>query len=187
MRLWTIQTPDALETIEKTGRYICDKEKSTYYGNCKNAYEWMMYKMESHLILRPEGVESPIWAWHTYDWNRGKPDFNNVGRKDVEYVCIELEVPDNEVLLSDEVMWHCVLNDDYYNPAVTEKVWEELEDWYDNLDEFMKNVVKLESWNSVFNITPFDNGFASNGQYIQATFWEIRKEYIVSVEKFIAK
>lgn len=189
MRLWTIQTPDVLEIIEETGRFICDKEKSTYYENLKDAFEWLMYKMDSNLILRPEGVESPVWAWHTYDWKHEKPDLNatDIGREGIEYVCIELEISDNEVLLSDEVMWHIILSDDYYNPATTEEVWEELEDWYDNLSEFMKNVVKLESWNDVFKIDPFHNGFTSVGQYVQATFWEIRKENIISVERFIAK
>lgn len=187
MRLWTIQTPDVLQTIEKTGRYICDKEKSTYYENCKDAFDWLMYNMDNHLILRPEGVESPIWAWYTYDWKHEKPDLTNIGREGIEYVCIELEIPDIDVLLSDEIAWHYVLNNDYYNPADTEQVWEELEDWYDNLSKFMQNVVKLESWEYIFNIRQFDTGFASNGQYVQATFWEIRKENIISVEKFISK
>ena len=39
-------------------------------------------------------------------------------------VCIELEVPDHDVLLSNEDMWHVVLNDGHYGNAINEQEYD---------------------------------------------------------------
>ena len=192
MRLWTIQPPEVLEIINETGRFICDKSKTMYseYDQIQRAYKWLIDKMtDPYNIDKPEGVELPIWAWHTWNWKHKKPDFrmSGLGVRGTKYVCIELEIPDNEVLLSDFDAWHCVLNDHYYNPARTEKSWDRMEKIFDSYRPELQEVIKIESWNCIFNIKPFKNEFCSIGQYIQATFWEIRKEDIISVKEFIAR
>lgn len=110
----------------------------------------------------------------------------NPGKK---CVCIELEIPDNEVLLSDSNQWHCVLNNDYNNPGRTEKEWDYYQDKYDSLEfGYQKELIKIASWNDIFNvIPPYNTGFASCGKYIQAVFWEIKKENIIRTQEFIGK
>lgn len=67
----------------------------------------------------PVGVIYPIWAWHTLDWQHEKPDFRGTEFRSYrgKHVCIEIEISEDKVLLSDEVEWHFVLND-IYTPSV---------------------------------------------------------------------
>jgi hypothetical protein len=38
------------------------------------------------------------------------------------------------------------------------------------------------SWQRVFDTEPYDSDFFTRGRYVQATFWEIRKEYIREIK-----
>lgn len=92
---------------------------------------------------------------------------------------LELEVPDNQVLLSDEELWHYVLNNWYLNP-----LW--FNDDYVENDEFdrlfnMPDSDKEKTWSRIFDVSPFDNENIRAGKFIQATFWEIKKKYIKKV------
>ena len=70
----------------------------------------------------PDGVNYPIWAWHTVDWKHQKPDLAKTEfRKKGNQVCIELEMPEDKVLLSDEEMWHFVLNDYFIGDSENEE------------------------------------------------------------------
>lgn len=190
MRLWTVQPPEVLKIIEETGRFICDEDKSFYGEDFKDAYKWMSDHMSLYNIQKPSDVSSPIWAWHTWNWKHKKPDFRMIGLglPGVKYVCIELEIPDNQVLLSDFDQWHCVLNDIYNNPGKTEEEWEMWDAKYEAITKpVIKQLRKHLSWLDIFDITPFKNEFCSIGQYVQATFWEIRKENIICVKEFVAR
>ena len=192
MRLWTIQPPEVLDIIEKTGKFICDPEKSYWKDDeyFQRAYSWMMAQMYLHNITRPKNALSPIWAWHTHNWKHKKPDLrrSEFGRRGKKYVCIELEIPDNKVLLSDHYGWHCVLNNDYNNPARTEEKWEILNDRFESIRQgYVRELVKIASWDKIFDVEPFENEFVSNGKYIQAVFWEIKKENIIKVQEFTAR
>ena len=189
MRVWTIQPPEVLKIIEETGRFVCSKEKSQLYNdeNFKGPYEWMAHKMTKKIFsLSPllNDVELPIWGWVIYNGRYGKPSLDDIGLgiSGKKYVCIELKLYDSEVLLSDEEWWHSVLNNDFLNIR-TGDMWDKFEDWYDNLSPFMQNAVKVESWENIF----VNRSTMCDHKYVQATFWEIRKEDIISVEEFIAK
>lgn len=192
MRLWTMQPPEVLEIIEKTGKFTCDKEKSYWHDDeyfCR-AYDYMIAQMHINNIRQPKNTTWPIWAWHTWNWKHKKPDLRNIGlgKRGRKCVCIELEIPDNKVLLSDELQWHCVLNNDYNNPGKTEEKWDYYNDIYESLKfPFQKEIIKIASWNNIFDVTPCDNGFVANGKYIQAVFWEIKKENIIRTQEFIGK
>ena len=97
------------------------------------------------------------------------------------HVCIELEVPDEEIVLSDFDAWHFVLND-FCNPQCSsEEEYEQWEKYYDSLSTEEQKKARVESWNEIFDITPHENEWNRNGEYIQATFWEIKPEYVVDV------
>ena len=192
MRIWTIQPLEVLDIINETGRFICDKSKSTYGDDeqFQKAYKWMIGTMiHDRNITKPDDVELPIWGWYVWNWKHKKPDFRMIGlgRPGIKYVCIELELDEDKVLLSDFDAWHNVLNDRFNNPATTEKDYERREKRFDNLRPNLQYLTKIMSWDNIFNILPFKNNFCSNGQYVQATFWEIRKENIISVKEFIAR
>lgn len=197
MRLWTIQPIKVLNEIKEKGRFICDINKSSMiyckYGldkQTKFAYDWMCKKMVEKGISQPKNVDYPIWAWYTYNWKNKKPDLrcSGLGKPGEKSVCIELEIPDKDVLLSDFNHWHYVLNNSYMNPGTTEEV----ADIYDYLygkvaDNREKKLLKEDSWEKIFEITPFDNIYICTGRYVQATFWELKSEYIKSVKYFTCK
>ena len=107
MLLWTIQPEEVWRILRRDGVYRCNPDKATHLNediDFSSAYDWMAAQMEKHIGKRPEGVTYPIWAWHTYNWKHKKPDLRTDwfrGRHGV-HTCIEIDVPDEVVLLSDE-------------------------------------------------------------------------------------
>jgi len=110
-----------------------------------------------------------------------RAEFNNyVG----ENVVIELEIPDDEVLLSDHENWHCVLNDWYLHDVNDEEgKWEENDAWFDNLPSDVKESVKRNSWEKIFDKDETDNDW----DFVQATFWELRVEQVKNVRRFTGR
>jgi hypothetical protein len=193
MRLWTIQPVEVLEEINRLGYYICNPKKAMYISdkevNFKSSYDWLIIEMEKRIGKRPNGVSYPVWAWHTRDWQYKKPDLRQAGydTPGTKCVCIELEVPDNEVVLSDYDVWHFILNDWYFDNSMNEEEWDSKHKYYDRLSPEKKLEKKLKSWQGVFNITPYESDWFCRGRYIQATFWVLKSSYIKKVQYFVAK
>ena len=188
MKLWTIQPPEVLNIINKTGEFACDPSLSENYVDFKNAYEWITHKMnEKNVVCIGTKPTLPLWAWHTYDWKNSCPDLDLVGRTDRPNLCIEFEMPDNQVLLSDFTAWHDVLNNWYSDNGMSEAEWLENQTAYAKLSPAEKEQTKIESWNKVFDISPFENKWITRGRFVQATFWKLTKDMIISTEEFISK
>jgi hypothetical protein len=136
--------------------------------------------------LPPQGVQYPIWAWALIDGVSKKPDlrrceFNNyVG----ENVVLELEIPDSDLLLSDEVSWHYVLNNWYMHDVKDDDgEWEKNDAWFESLPADRKESVMRESWERIFDSEDTDNDWI----FVQATFWELRLEQVKSVRLFTGR
>ena len=137
MKLWTIQTIEVYEEIIKNGVYHCDPGKSDLLkpfdydlenGHQMNAqffdaYSWMAFQMRKRIGEPPNGVIFPVWAWFQYDKER-KPDLRRErwsnGCPGETLVCINIDIDDSRVLLSDFSAWHHVLNK--WPLSYTEKV-----------------------------------------------------------------
>jgi hypothetical protein len=137
----------------------------------------------------PHGVDYPIWAWYLLDGKPAKVDlrkgeFNNYRG---EHYALTIEIPDEQVLLSDEEEWHYLLNDWFLSRAKNEPDYEKAEAYFDALPPDDKQRVKEESWEQIFDIEPFENDWHRKGYFVQATFWELRKEQVVSARKFIGR
>jgi len=106
LRLWTIKSLAYWEKCQEVGVIKCDGRK---LGEplFKTGYDWMRGQMKKRI----PGCKGkfPIWAWIE------RPDLRTTGSyvRDSPGVCIEIEVPDHLVLLSDFDGWHCVLNGCY--------------------------------------------------------------------------
>lgn len=139
--------------------------------------------MKSRVGLPPNGVQYPFWAWALIDGVSKKPDlrrteFNNYFG---ENVVLELEIPDTDVLLSDEENWHYVLNDWYLHDVNDENdKWEEVDAWFDSLPSGEQGLLKRKSWERIFDKHDADNGW----NFVQATFWELKTEQVKSVRRF---
>lgn len=182
MRLWTIQPKKLYEELLREKVVFCKPELSEHLQKWGFgfAYDWLASQMEQRVGTAPPGVKYPVWAWYLLDGSNEKPDLRKTEfRYYIEdQVCMELEIPAKDILLSDEIDWHIVLNDWFLadgNDLDAEY------DWYESLTETEKELVKRKSWEKIFDVF---RGNGSSARYVQATFWELRLEYVQRVRFF---
>ena len=168
MRLWSFQPKEIADELCSGARFICDPELSAHYGpyeEFRRAYDWLMVEMEER-IPRPAGVELPVWAWARNHGEIRKPDrrrmlFSHYAKSDV---ILELDVPDELVVLSDFDDWHAILNG---VPIMSE------EEWISSWDrEFSEEEIR-ESWKKVLSV--------EHKEFVQACLWTIEPEWLVQV------
>lgn len=172
MRLFTIQPEAVLQELHEKDYFICDPKKSELIQECdfEESYKWISNIMNISIPKTNDKITYPIWAWHTY---RGKPykidrrtTYYKILTKD-DYI-LEIEIPDEEVLLSDFDKWHYVLN----NIGIPEdESNEECFEYAYNLSGRLKE----ESWKRIFEI--------EESQYVQATFWLLNKDNVINTTK----
>lgn len=188
MRLWSIQPKSLYEKLNADGIVCCDSSLSENleFEEFRSAYDWLSDQMCQIIGSPPQGIKYPIWAWHTHGWKHKKPDLrlSEFKRYHEPMVCIELEIPDRDVLLSDEEAWHFVLNNCYCEAATTAEESTIEQQWFESLSEQSKHLAKVESWDRIFDITPQQTDWIAHGRFVQATFWALKKEQIVRVQNF---
>ena len=101
-----------------------------------------------------------------------------------KFVCLEIEVPDEQVLLSDFDLWSLILLDSIITE--TEEEDHKLTEIYKELTPQKQLEMKYKNWNRVFDVTPFENEWTRRGSWIQATFWVLTKDMIKKVRHFKA-
>lgn len=188
MRLWTIQTAAAYKELNEKGILRVPDELTD--KDFRRAYDWLVGEMCKRIGPPPKGVNYPLWAWHTSNGEHVKPDFKDVnyGEDGETMFLIEVEIPDEQVVLTDYNAWHYVLNRWWNDDSTCEEDWEERHAWFDSLPIAEQKRVTVASWQGIFNVTRFNLGkWRSNGYWVQATFWELRKENIISVDEFVCR
>lgn len=135
----------------------------------------MSCQMKKRISEPPDGVQYPVWLWHTWEGNRKRPDMRRSGYapSGASIVLLTVDVPDEKVLLSDFDCWHAVLNGNYL--ATSEE---------DDCSHSPEEIA--ESWNGIFDVSSV-NTYYSYSLSIQATTWEIQKEWIKKAECFTAR
>ena len=179
MRLFTVQPKEVFRQIFNEGYFICDKNKSEYMSTDKNfvkAYDWLAKEM-CKKIGNKENIEYPVWAWYKINGKNELPDFNDILISYDNCMLLEIEIDDSEVVLSDYDDWHMPLNDCYLNTIEDDEEFEKEWDRYDSLPDSDKERVKLESWQKIFDV--------DDKEYVQATFWKLKKENIVSAHEIL--
>ena len=180
MILWTIQSQEVYDNLMKTGVYRCDFEQSGM-REFKSRYRWMAEQMKRRIGPPPDGVQYPVWAWYQWRDDKKKPDLRSErwgnGWKGEEFVRLEVEVPDHEVLLSDFDDW-CIALLSHGLISFTEEESNQLDAKFESLPYIQQIEMQRKNWERVFNITPFKNDWTRRGESIQATFWELRKDQI---------
>lgn len=92
---------------------------------------------------------------------------------------MEIEIPDDKVVLSDFDSWHFVLNKVYLNTkCYNEEIYEKDCEWIDSLGLKERKEIIEKSWDGIFDLTPLENNWMWRGKYIQATFWSLKKEQV---------
>ena len=188
MRLWTFQPIEVYEILKNKGIYRCDPNNNGVDKYLIKSYIWLVSEMEKRIGKRPNGVKLPIWAWHTTYWKHNKPDLRHV-----EFKCskpcllMEIEIPDNQVVLTDFDAWHFVLNHWYLGKSTCEAEHDKEQAWLDTLTNKQRNIEIIKSWQRVFDISKYSNEWFSRGMFIQATFWELKLSQVKKIYKVRSK
>jgi hypothetical protein len=170
MRLWTIQDKPAYRRL---------LDKGVLYGDWrrvddrlfKPAYRWLCWQMELRGISLKK--RCPMWAWtHKPDMRREAHNYR--GKHGV--VRLELEVPDDLVLLSNFDAWHFVLNDCFC--ILTD---EEFEKCYSDPGYSREEVT--ESWERIFDLKLCESRRYFD-DWTQATFPTIELDYVKKACEF---
>lgn len=193
IKLWTIQDEKGWSELQTKG--ILTPKVDYIESDFKRGYDWMKIQMDKRIGKSNNENQYPIWAWYQYfDTNKRKPDLRKSGHlpNGTLGYRIEIEKEQEDILLSDFILWHWPLcYKDYI--ADSEKEALEFEKRLDNkkfeqLSKIKKNQIE-KSWEKVFDMN-FDLEYYTlpfEEKKIQATFWELRLDDIIKVDKFIAK
>ena len=181
MILYTVQEMYTLDCLKEIGFYaptydakeVIFDAKDDGHWSLYDSYEWLKTQMEHRKIHYDNYNRNMIWAYRSYyktvrDGKITKPSLfkNEASFGDRPYVLMEIDIPDNRVLLSDYIAWHHVLN-----AFTISKTNEFMGLKFDrsNLNEVSKN------WHVIFDIPKIRRwmGVSKNNQDIQATFFEL--------------
>lgn len=191
MRLWTIQGIEIYEQLVKEGVTYCTKPAWGDEDNFVYAYHWMAEQMRKRIGEPPiEGIEYPLWAWYQYDSaKKNKPPRSPKDVSEGVSAYMEIEIPEDEVLLSDFDDWHSPLN---RGPVRNWKeIWKKIDlqdkiagrslDFMDYPQDLRQEIE--DSWEGIFELNIREKGVRhKRNKSIQATFWALYPENIVSVE-----
>lgn len=100
-------------------------------------------------------------------------------------VMMELDIPDDQALLSDFDLWHIPLNYSCYLVRPRWRRFKRMEKrfGYKDLPNYPPELqnIYFRSWEKIFDIRPKHK--SSYNKYIQATLWWVKKEWVVSTEQ----
>lgn len=193
MRLWTIQGIEIYEQMQREGIAYCTKPIMGDEPVFVHAYHWMTNQMRKRIGEPPiQNIGYPLWAWYQYNSaksNKPPKSVNDVPEGVSAYM--EIEIPDKDVLLSEFSNWHAVLNE---CPLSN---WKKIDKKTDKLDKeagrrltFHEYPIAIQkeiedSWEAIFDLERRDKDVGrkhKSNRSIQATFWVLKPENIVSVE-----
>ena len=183
MIMWTIQPYSVYQQLVKDGYFYCDpnKAENLKYSDFRLAYQWMIKRLKAKAGQPYSQVTTPLWAWYrSHDYLHQRPDFR-LCKDYPDEVCIEFDIPEEKVLLSDFEGWHFVLNNWYYSSATNDEDWERDNSWFDSLNRHKQQRVKEKSWERIFDITPRHDEWTRNGSVVQGCFWLLQMNHVRKV------
>jgi hypothetical protein len=195
VKVWTIQPIYVWRTLQDRGTLHVDPAR-VVAPHFVRAYDWLADQMRQRLGSSSSG--SPWWGWNRWDGlRRPKPDLRTEAwhypRGD-EHVRIELDLPADQVLLSDYDAWHFVLTGSFLSPSEKEDDAFDAECDRAGLGSASDERLKVEpfrsrilaSWQRVFDLRFGDSGWLGppEDRRIQATFWTLEMAHVRAVTRF---
>lgn len=193
MRLWTILTEPAWQSLNDRGYLICDDEalgEELYL----TAYQWMMQQMYERLGPPDPAARLPLWAWYQYSGRRKKPIArkHQLPKRQRGYR-VECDVPEEQVLLSDFMLWHQVLNNWYLPTDLADD--EAFDREFDGISESQPDRIGRRqraieaSWQRIFDLDWYSEYICSprNQQAIQACFWRLEMSQVKRSDAFTSR
>jgi hypothetical protein len=164
MRVWSLQPLAVYDKLRAAGTLHVDPALCPALTGPEpwlemlEAYTWVAGQMTRRGVTPPPGVTLPWWAWHTIDWEQHKPDLRRREYRGYnDQVCLELELPDTEVVLTDFWAWNAVLGQHYLGDASSTAEYDAEQAWLDTLSDEDRRSTVVESWQKVFDVTPGGN------------------------------
>lgn len=157
MRLWTVQSEEWYKKLKTDGKISCniDMIPDLLY---EPMYAWMSEQMKERLGSDKYDADYPIWAWAIFEGKNKRPDLRKIEFSHCDYPSyfLEVEIPDDEILLSDEEDWNIVMGD-------------------------ILNSREEDDWNRIFRLV-YEDG--TKPRFVQACFGELKLCQVVSVKVF---
>ena len=181
MILYTFQSESRWQELIEKGYLVSDTD-NILDEHFLGSYSWLEEKMKQLLPLPEYNCLHPIWAWYRYN-NKLRPTLRGQLHKNEIGYLIKFQIEDHKVLLSDFDKWHLVLN-------ATEKELKEkktifdLEDFdQDDISNLIGEGFEIEDNKIICNWNNIILNKESTVGTIQATFWCLKKEQIISYKK----
>ncbi len=186
--MWTIQPVETWERLQTSGCLYTDGRRIP--SELRFAYRWMRQQMRSR--IPGYGGRYPWWGWA-----HPKPDLRRAGHlpRSTRGVRLELELLDEEALVSDFNAWHAVLNRGYLALDETE-----FDDFYQHFDVVVPDphawpppepwhAAIVSRWERIFDLDRLaaDPDWWGPGAYVQVTFECLRLEDARHVDCFVAR
>jgi len=205
LKLWSIQRVARWERLQRDGKLRAHSVDPDHHY--PGAYRFMRNTLVERVGAPPEESCWPIWAWYHCDGaDKPRPDLRcsahlPPGERGVR---IELEIPNDRVLLSDFDTWGAVIIGAAVldGEAEVDRFWKECEQaglpngWlmtWEDTDKVLAHPVFGErlrcSWNRVFDLDWYNDYWNDppGKKSIQAVFWEIRREDVRKVDFFTGR
>ncbi len=205
LRLYSVQPRFVFDRLRIEGVYqaepLKNPESSLNDRDCSQwrmAYDWLVEQMVNRGMARPGPEVYPVWAWHQWAGpGRPCPDLRTSSLKSwaerERHVLLTLNVPDHEVLVSDYDAWHWCLNYWFYGTqreaqAFERRCKQQGQSYYRNkpLGSAELHHEVRASWAQALDIERSRRltGSKKSNQVLQATFWTLKHEHVVSAVEF---
>lgn len=207
MLVWTIQSFQVWEKLQQEGLIygpgpdlISLADESWQW---QTAYEWMAEQMERRIGKRPKSDMYPLWAWSQWrDATHRKPDLRSPGHlapgtRGVRLAC---EIPNDQILLSDFMLWHHALNYGYLSLSQAEEEAFETELALCSLTHTPSGPLSnpvfhqriLDSWQRIFDLESVGNpdwlgDQTRDKKVIQGTFWQLSLDQVREITVFTSR
>ena len=179
--LYTAQQPVVLDCIERDGvsvvkRAYIDKKYGDAAWSFQEAYAFFRREMAMR-IAPPAGAESPVWLYMDRRWCFMGPDS----------LLLSFRIPADRLLFFDRRLWERILNLEYLGrDAADEGAFEKelksiglsgTQKVFSTAFYPLQRRKVRESWKRLFESADCPES------YRQAAVWELRKEWLVEVQK----
>ncbi|MBO0783693.1 MAG: DUF3841 domain-containing protein [Ktedonobacteraceae bacterium] len=207
MLIWTIQSFQVWEKLQRDGFiYGPGSDLAGLVDESwrwQTAYEWMCEQMERRIGTRPMPNKYPLWAWSQWrDAAHRKPDLRSSGHlapgtRGVRLAC---EIADDQILLSDFMLWHHALNYWYLSLSQAEDEAFEAELALCGLTRTPSGPLShpvfhqrvLDSWQRIFDLElvgdpDWFGEETREEKAIQGTFWRLSLDQVQEVTVFTSR
>lgn len=191
MRLWTIQGIEIYEQLQRDEVAYCTEPAWADDEKFLKAYGWMAEQMRQRIGEPPiKDIKYPMWAWYQYTSAKSKkPSRSYLDIEEGISVYMEIEIPDNEVLLSDFSNWHNVLNQwPQTNWKRIEKKTDLLEKETAKKEKTDSAIINAASTSSLYNMASWygaAGGSSDDDDFDEAEYRAYREE-LAAYDDFVA-